>query len=203
MKYAAMILGFAMLLQRPAGAETTATPKGKSYGVGAAAGMVGGMGLSVEKWVSEKNALQLNIAPFYYEKKYPEDDIGYSYRQNDSGYSHRGFISLGMNFLHQIAEYRKFEVVTFAGGNFMGIYEDNDYFQSWQNWSDTGYIDMVAHQQSYHEENIVSLGGGFGAILNLWRFEGAIMVGIVGAYDWTNKLKRLTPSFDASLHFML
>jgi hypothetical protein len=162
------------------------------YDIGVAAGMVGGVGLSVRRWFGEKDALQLNFAPFYIESKYPEDDDGTYFNERVSGYSNTGFISLGGLYLHRIAEFNGLTFSTFGGGSYTGLFDNWDYT--------TADGDRHVNKST---RGSISAGGGFGGGIEVWRFDAMVMVGIIGAYDLENETKRLTPSIDVGLHFRL
>lgn len=187
----------ALTLARARGPEPV-FPKDRKYTVGVAAGMVGGSGLSLERWFGPDDGLRLTCAPYYNEEKYPEPDGDTYYPERISGSAYDGFLSLGGLWLHSIGHFHRFTLLGFGGGNYLGTFEKKDYVTEYSSYP---YEDRVV--RSYEETSVLSLGGGVGGRVNFWRIDLSMLIGMSGAYDFTHDLKRFTPSVDVGAHFHL
>lgn len=186
----------ALLLTLGTGRAQDSASSGFSYSIGLGAGLTGGLGVSAEKIFARKHTLRVNFAPFYWEEKYPEDGDNDIYESKDSGYSKTGFLSLGLLYQYEMAAVRAFHFSTFAGGNYMGIYEDEDYYET------SPYLSSSRRVKKYKEQNIFTLGFGFGAGVRFWRIRMTAYPGIRASYDVTRDIKSVTPSIDVGAHLL-
>jgi len=174
--------------------ESMNQPPHQKYTIGLAAGMVGGYGLSFQRWSKNNWGAQFNLLPFYYEEKYSEDEDRWSRKD---GYSKSGKLVSGLLLFKTISEIRMTRIVLFGGSSLDFDYLNEHYLG--HNYST--YTDEWVN--NYKTSYDISAGGGIGGIYREWKLSFSVLLGIVGAYNITHDLKRLWPSIDVGVHFHL
>ena len=180
---------------------STITQKRYSNYLGIAAGLTTGYGISYRKWIKNSWGFQINLLPFYREKKYDGDDFN-SY-DRDSGFYDTGDLSLGLTFLKKISDAKYIRFLFYSGANLHTTYEKYDYYDTRSVWSSphNTYIDSVVHRSGKDIENKISIGVGAGCEWYVWRFAFHCMVGLMGAYAIEPKSYEVGPSIEGGIHF--
>lgn len=171
--------------------------------IGVAAGFVSGYGFSYRKWMGGKWAVQITGFPYYSEKNYDEDPYTSYSSGRDSGYSKEGRVSFGVIGLKKLASLRELRVLSYFGGGIHGIYTDNNYYYWDEDYSYGNYDTLTGHTVGGKKEARITLGGGMGGELQLWRLIGTVVIGIRGYYDVFGGEKGLGPSIEAAFLFGL
>jgi hypothetical protein len=178
------------------------TPVLFNNNIGAAAGFISGYGVSYRRTLSEKSSLQITGIPFYLESKYTSQSLS-DFNQRDSGYSHIGNLSLGVMYNHILAQEMELRVLSYCGGNLNVQYENSNYRERSENFNDiTGNYDTtITRVVADQINNLITLGGGFGGELQLWRLTGTVMLGLRAYYNINTKEKGIMPSAEVSVLF--
>jgi hypothetical protein len=94
---------------------------GKKNEIGIGAGFITGYGISYRRWLSGKNGLMLNFAPFYDEN-------------NQEKFTS---IDIGVTYIHKITQYNQCNFVLYSG---VHMYSSWDEYLSYSNtWTDKTY----------------------------------------------------------------
>lgn len=181
----------------PAPAPVAASPAPRvgiveTYGdwqLGFAAGGSTGYGLSVRKWFGEKNAVQLNLAPYVSRTNYPEEgqSLPEGYPQ-DEGFVLDANVSVGLTWLHEIYQYRmddirELKLLSYvAGSGYFSIEQ-----QQMDRWRFAPGDDKIPTDKYYddyrREEKELTLGGGAAVEFSIWRFSAILGLGLGGWYE--------------------
>lgn len=164
----------------------------ETYGdwqLGFAAGGSTGYGLSVRKWFGEKNALQLNLAPYVSRTNYPEEGqiVPEGYPQ-DEGFVLEANVSVGLAWFHEVYQYRmddmrELKLLSYvAGSGYFSIEQ-----QQMDRWRMAPGNDRIPTEKYYddyrREEQEYSLGAGVATEFSVWRFSAILGLGLGGWYE--------------------
>ena len=154
--------------------KTLNQPVFKQNEIGIAAGYIIGYGLSYRRWFSEKNALMINAAPYYYKK-------------SDEEYTS---VDVGLTFIHRLTHFYEFNLVMYSGIN---VYYSSD--------THTSYDFYYSYGPS--QTNYVAIGGGPGIIYSMDNISLDLLVGYRFYNEQTDVNNRgLMPSIEVGAHFM-
>lgn len=177
-----------------------------SWQIGVAAGDAGGYGLSLRRWFSEANALQLNLAPYLRRENVPgTDDPNDRNRDLDSGFRFDASISVGLTWLHSHAE-KQFnrgrvgmKVLSYLAGS--GFFEVEQQQIDHKVLAADGKTKTVVFDDYYRTTQEFQLGGGGGVEFSCWRLSAYALVGLGGWYEYTSEDFGFRPDGQLGMHF--
>jgi len=174
--------------------------------VGIAAGDAGGFGISVRRWFSESNALQLNFAPYLYRENIPgTDDPNDRERDLDSGFRLDASITVGLTWLHSHLEKPMFhgkadlQVLSYVAGS-TDLAVEQQQIDHIVLGTD-GTTKTVVYDDYYRTTKEFCLGGGGGFEMSWWRLSVFALVGLDGWYEATSEDFGFNPDGQIGAHF--
>ncbi len=180
---------------------STITRKRYSNYLGLAGGTTTGFGLSYRKWIRNSWAFQINLLPYYREKKYDDDDDYYDDR--DSGFYDTGNLSLGLTYLKKIIDGKYVRFLFYSGANLDTDYKKYNYYYTDRKWDQSLqiYVDSLIHRSGKEVENTISIGAGAGCEWYVWRIAFHCMAGLMVDYAIEAESLGVGPTVEAGVHF--
>lgn len=187
--------------------ETKTAPEHRSYSditktrypnyIGIAAGGITGHGISYRRWIKNTCGFQINLIPYYRDKKYPEENNFFDYvSDRDSGYYKETYFSGGITYLHNMGDLRYIRFTTYAGANIEYNFEDYDYYEKYS------FSSSNKRHKGKKEKTMFEGGIGFGAEWYVWRIAFHLMGGIGGSYHYQNRSKEIGVfSMEGGVHY--
>jgi hypothetical protein len=201
-----------VVVPAPPAAASTAPRAGivETYGdwqLGFAAGPATGYGFSMRKWFGEKDAIQLNLAPYVSRTNYPEEDQNVPEgHPQDEGFVLDANVSVGLTWLHEVYQYRldpirELKLLSYlAGSGYFSIEQ-----QQMDRWRFAPGDDKIPTEKYYddyrREEKEFTVGGGAAAEFSVWRFSAILGFGLGGWYEAVSENFGMTGDAQIGTHF--
>lgn len=182
----------------------------ETYGpwqLGFAAGPSTGYGFSLRRWFGEKDAVQLNLAPYVSRKNYPEEDesVPEGYPQ-DEGFVLEANVSVGLAWFHEVYLYRldhirELKLLSYvAGSGYFSI--EQQQMDRWKFGPGDDTKPTVKYYDDYRrEEQNLSLGTGAAAEFSVWRFSAILGLGLGGWYEAVSENFGMSGDVHIGTHF--
>ena len=184
--------------------------------LGFGAGLASGSGFSVRKWFGEKDAVQLNLAPYVSRSNYPEDgQAATGGPLQDSGFVLEADITVGLTWLHELYNYRmdrdrELKLLSYlAGSAYLSVEQQqmNRWrpLESGKRAEDTTRVqgtDYGLYFDDYRrDERNFRLGGGAVTEFSIWRFSAMLGLGLGGWYETISENFGISGDIQAGAHF--
>ena len=178
-----------------------------SWQIGAAAGSAGGYGISLRKWFTDADAMQINLAPYMHRENIPgTDDPNDRNRSDlDTGFRFEASIVVGLTWLHSYAE--KSFCKGRVGMSVLSYVATSADFEVEQQQIDHVVRDpatkarSVVYDDYYRLRREFALGGGGGLEFQWWRMSVYGLLGLGGWYEGVSEDFGFAPDGQLGIHF--